>query len=831
MPMSRLIMLFLTAFLAGSVLTSFSALAQQEESPGQGVPQPAEETEEDLPPGPAELVTLELQLEERLGSLENEIAEMRDYSQIGDSLSEIESKLDEIELQLKSLEEAQVYDYYKYEFFQNRIDNELGLIKVALLPLEKDLSRFESLQKDWLEERELWSVWKSYYSEQQSFKSVEPTFEKAQVIIDKALVLISDTLDKVLNIRREAGELESRINSMKSELDTSLPSMRSTIFRKISPVMLSPSYFSQFNREQFQAFLDGASSDFNRELEIVKGASVNRLIGFLIITVLSIAILLRYRSQLETIERWRFIVDKPLSAGLFIGLCFLLIGFRDLALSQQIVTIMAIGLVSLGLFPELRKNPRLSYIIGGLILIQAVILSLTLIDIPNSLHRLLILLASLLGFLALKSVKIEVDVPKFPVLRIWRKITLAFFVVVIFTEFLGYSVLAEYIFNNSIRSLILILVVRVLRRILNGLLELGIRRSALQSFKIVQENSNLIASQAYRISNFIIFIYFVCELLAIWRFFDNAYAALEAILSLGFSWGSAHITVGLLLVVLVVLYGSYFLSWFIGEVMNNTVFEKSNLEKGVRASYRTLIKYFFVFVGFLIALGVLGFDLRNIAIVGGALGVGIGFGLQNIVMNFVSGIVLLFERPVKVGDVVTIEEDWGVIRNIGLRSTIVGKYDHGDLVIPNSVLTSNTITNWTLGDKSIRAIIPVGVAYDSDIPLVMKTLSDIAESNDNVMNNPEPQILFQNFGESSLDFELRVWVGDVGLRLQLITELHHEILKRFRQLGIEIAYPQRDIHLKRPAHMTSPKLSSPKPGDPETEPPFRAPSGGEGVEE
>jgi small-conductance mechanosensitive channel len=180
-----------------------------------------------------------------------------------------------------------------------------------------------------------------------------------------------------------------------------------------------------------------------------------------------------------------------------------------------------------------------------------------------------------------------------------------------------------------------------------------------------------------------------------------------------------------------------------------------------------------------------------------ALSVGIGFGLQSIANNFVSGLILLFERPVRVGDVIQVTGDWAEIKKIGIRATTVQTFDRADRIIPNADLISNEVTNWTLTNRQIRLIIPVGVAYSSDVDLVTKTLMTCAQANPKVAKWPRPKVLFLNFGESTLDFELRVFVADFNHRIDVRSELHHQIDRSFREAKIEIAFPQRDVRLHR----------------------------------
>jgi small-conductance mechanosensitive channel len=201
-------------------------------------------------------------------------------------------------------------------------------------------------------------------------------------------------------------------------------------------------------------------------------------------------------------------------------------------------------------------------------------------------------------------------------------------------------------------------------------------------------------------------------------------------------------------------------------------------------------------IGFLFALSILGFEVSKITILLSALGVGIGFGLQGVVNNFVSGLILLFERPVRVGDTIELAGKWAEIRRIGLRSTTIKTFDEADVIIPNSDLITNQVTNWTLTNRLVRLTIPVGVAYGSDVPLVMKTLADCAKEHEMIATFRPAQVLFLEFGESSLDFELRVWVKDADNRLEVKSELHQAIDQSFREKKIEIAFPQRDLHLR-----------------------------------
>jgi potassium efflux system protein len=179
----------------------------------------------------------------------------------------------------------------------------------------------------------------------------------------------------------------------------------------------------------------------------------------------------------------------------------------------------------------------------------------------------------------------------------------------------------------------------------------------------------------------------------------------------------------------------------------------------------------------------------------GALGIGLGFGLQNIFNNFISGLILLFERPIQVGDAVEINGIWAEVKKINFRSTVVQTYDNASLIIPNSEFISSQVTNWSFRDLTLRIKITVGVAYGSDIELVRSSLIEIAGRNENVLAHPPPDVLFSDFGDSALVFVLRIWT-DVNNMLKVGTAIRFEIDRVFRERNIEIAFPQRDVHIR-----------------------------------
>ncbi len=222
---------------------------------------------------------------------------------------------------------------------------------------------------------------------------------------------------------------------------------------------------------------------------------------------------------------------------------------------------------------------------------------------------------------------------------------------------------------------------------------------------------------------------------------------------------------------------------------------RSGMEVGLQDSITTITIYIIWMLGILIALHVFGISSASLTVAFGALGIGLGFGLQNIFNNFISGIILLFERPIQVGDDVEINGTWASVKKINVRSTVVQTYDNASLIIPNSEFISSQVTNWSFKDKRIRIKIVVGVAYGSDVAMVRDTLLEIARRTPKVLKNPAPDVLFSDFGDSALIFTLRAWT-DIDNMLKAATAIRFEIDRLFRERGIEIAFPQQDIHIR-----------------------------------
>lgn len=244
-----------------------------------------------------------------------------------------------------------------------------------------------------------------------------------------------------------------------------------------------------------------------------------------------------------------------------------------------------------------------------------------------------------------------------------------------------------------------------------------------------------------------------------------------------------------------VLWAAFVVSKVLRGIMDRRVFPRLNLELGLRYAFLQFLHYFVLVAGVYMALTIIGLPMGMFLGVFALLSVGIGFGLQNIASNFISGLILLIERPVQVGDRVAVGDLTGDVKKISLRTTIVETTDRVSILVPNANLLENEVTNWSYGDKRVRIHVPVGVAYGSDVDLVTRLLLEVAAEEGGVLTSPEPDVHFLEFADSSLNFDLICWVPEVAVVPSVKNRLNRAIDRAFREHDVEIPFPQRVVHM------------------------------------
>lgn len=259
----------------------------------------------------------------------------------------------------------------------------------------------------------------------------------------------------------------------------------------------------------------------------------------------------------------------------------------------------------------------------------------------------------------------------------------------------------------------------------------------------------------------------------------------------------AHeITLLTLIVAFCIFVGTIIFSRILTRFLKKNVFQRARLNVGVQESVARVLQYIVMTIGGLIALDYVGFDLTALTAIGAVLGVGIGFGLQNLANNFISGLVLLFERPIQVGDFVEVDGLLGTVQSVNARSTTIDTQDHVAIIVPNSHFVSQSVTNWSYRDTKTRIHVRVHVALKSDPKKVEAALLEVAKAHSEVLVHPEPRVQFLAFGEGALQFDLLAWIEDPPQQFFVRSDLNFAIAGLFKERGIEIPFPQRDLHVR-----------------------------------
>lgn len=371
--------------------------------------------------------------------------------------------------------------------------------------------------------------------------------------------------------------------------------------------------------------------------------------------------------------------------------------------------------------------------------------------------------------------------------------TSIFAVVTFGISLFGYPGLATFIFNRFIVSVLLIGAFVIIRRFISDLL----RRSIVFWIKTFKLRKKLLSKADFLMTLLVtplLLLFLAYSLLRLWGMSGSFMVQAIKKIVFGFKVGGINISLISIVTGLLVFLISLTVVRILKNRLSNNLLNRINMDEGIKHSLISGLSFTGFIISAILAIVAMGVDLSNLAVIAGALSVGIGFGLQDVIKNLVSGIILLFERPFKVGDWVIIGGEEGKIKQINIRSTEVETFNKSSVIIPNATLISSSLTNLTHGNNWQRQKIVVGVSYDSDAEMVTKLLLECAKSSKKVMKVPAPYVLFKDFGASSLDFELRFYVSDIWSGWQASSDVRYEILRRFREENINIAYPQIVVH-------------------------------------
>jgi small-conductance mechanosensitive channel len=375
-------------------------------------------------------------------------------------------------------------------------------------------------------------------------------------------------------------------------------------------------------------------------------------------------------------------------------------------------------------------------------------------------------------------------------------------------NFLGYLKLAHYLAVACIYSTFVAVSVFTAWRVLTLLLTVGLGAPEAERIALVRMHRRGIerwVPRALKAIGLLVWLKGTTDLLGLT---DNVNAAIGRILDFHLAGSAAGATLGGVLGFFVILAAGYAVAAAVRFLFREEILRRFHLTRGLPELIASIVYYLLMVIVVLAAVNAGGIELNKFTVLTGAFGVGIGFGLQNIINNFVSGLILQFERPIHIDDILEVDNNMGKVTRIGVRSSTIQTFQGAEVILPNATLISSKVINWTLSESRRRRELPVGVAYGSDPKLVLEILRNAAARHELVLTKPEPMAYFKGFGESSLDFELHFWVMQENNGLLITSEVALAIMRSLNEAGVEIPFPQRDLHVRSVDPNTSEILQS-----------------------
>lgn len=752
-------------------------------------------------PSIAEFVPLSSELSSRFSILKQEVDDQLNKFQPQDEFEDFDKNLHLLSKDLTSIQKDSKTGFNKLSSFKKELQRRSEIFDELGEPLQEVINDLSKWRSEWLKEKKKWQVWQDDVLVEKDLHQLKLVFARSHKTIDEALALVLQKLNDAVAFQKKNYKSKLLLNEMEARLDLMIENRKESVLLDASPPMFSKEYVDQFTNKLWYNVLRGINSiqipgkQFFQDFWWV--------IFLQILTTLAIFMLIHRNIQfLDASSNFAFLVNRPIAAGLFLGAMFTFVFYeieKTPGLWALLITAIS-GIAFAQLMSDILKSKMQVNFVYGIIVILIIIRLMALMSFPLPLYRIFIILFGLVAIIFSMhwiSTNRQKDESKLHNWALYLFLIMSF--AIITAEVIGKEGLGNYLFESLLRSIATLLTFSFFMYLIYAATELLFLTIAKKTNQNNIEDVKVSAHRASYLLYAVIVIYILIPVfLTIWDVFDNTGSAIDGVMGLSFTVGDMTFSLGLLIRVIFIFYLTFIFSIISQKLYLSNLMSKKKVAFGARYSISRLLHYIIMFIGFMIALSTLGFEITKLTIVLSAFGVGIGFGLQGVVNNFVSGLILMFNQPVREGDIIQIGEVWSKIKKIGLRATTVETSDEADLIIPNSDLIYNQVTNWTLSNRHIRLKIDVGVAYGSDIPLVIETLMATAMDNPKLLNkgNRVPQVLFLYFGESSLDFELRAWVIDTDDKMIVTSELNQEIDKRFRKANIEISFPQRDLHIK-----------------------------------
>lgn len=689
-------------------------------------------------------------------------------------------------------------------FLDRELKNWQSSLQNVARPLSEDAAGLAQKRSLWLETRNS--------SGELLVPALQRSIDDLLNEFDQAERAVSAPLSKVLNLGHDAGLVQSRVSRSLGNVSVRISAIDRGLWRLDSENL----FRAYLNRSEASAAASKAADEgllngLKTEVEFMNEydrVSDNKINALMILSLLMLPVFLRLSHLAKNLltddrrlEDFRKTLTRPVSAWLLLTiLALLMLQLDGPALRLKLLLILA-------WVPVMRLQPkRMLDSVGNWMYLTAVFFLINLFGqvvtaFPLLFRQVLLandvlMLASLLWltYRTVQRLKTE-RTRQLAVLRNLAAVGVAIMMVAIAANLIGNVTLAAMLTDATLNSayigLFLFAVSTVVRAFTRFLL-----RSTVEKLRSQTQHAGGLMQVVSNLFNLALVLAWSLATLNSFRLLRPLLDGMKSLSELTIGYGSVSITLGGILLFLVTVYLSFWLAKTVRGVLSEDLLPNMDLPRGVANSASTLSYYTLLMFGLIFALSAAGVQMSQLTLVLGALSVGIGFGLNTVINNFVSGLILMVERPVQPGDTIELSGTIGRVRDIGMRATTLTTFEGADVIVPNGMLLSEKMINWTLSSDKRRIDIPVSVAYGSDPSKVLELLAHVANNAAGVSKNPAPTVLFTGFGAHALDFSVRAWTDSFDDSVFVRSGMAVGIHSALAQAGIEIPFPQRDLHIK-----------------------------------
>ena len=674
--------------------------------------------------------------------------------------------------------------------------------------LQRITSKYSDDAEELAKRRAVWEATRSAAVTTSLAPALAERVDATLAEIGAAEKAVSAPLDNLLRLARRGNAVQQAVDSGEKGVDAAIKYFDRRLFMIDAP----PLWKAWQDRTQTGGGIETMKVGLDIEHDFLveynaRYAAKQRLINLGALLLLPLLIWLSYRSRKlvsddPDLKASVQVLLRPISSWLVVVLVGLLFLEPDAPIIRHETALL------FALVPVLRLLPRQvyaalgpwPYIVTALYVVDELGFLLVGEPVLHRLHQFAVGALTLGALLWLLLRDVRSPVPRrfahSGTIRAFGWLAAAALAAALIANLLGNVSLAEMLTSGVLDSAYVALALYAGASVLNAILKLTLARRGLTRFRVVTQHTGPLLQSVGRLINIGAAVAWLIIMLNEFRIYRPIRDAVTAVLVYPLSFGKISITLGGVLLFAFSVWLALWAAKTVRFILRDEVLPKMSLPRGVDNSISSLTYYAMVIFGIFVSLAAAGFEVSQLAIVIGALGVGIGLGLQNVVNNFVSGLILMFERPIQPGDVVEVGGTSGKVREIGMRATTLSTFEGADVVVPNGMLLSEKLINWTLSDMDRRIDVNVGVAYGTDPRKVMELLMEVTKATPGIATAPEPTLLFSGFGASSLDFGIRAWTNNFGDWVKIRSELTVRVYDALQAAGIEIPFPQQDLHLR-----------------------------------